>query len=291
MRRAALLVLLGLGVLGAPAAAQHAADHASTAATPVSIGFDRVIPAHVDIVTGETVMWTNDSVRVHTTTADDGSYDSGRLSTSDTFSHTFTATGEVPYHCSLHPVIQGVVDVHDLVLDAPPTAASPGRPFVLSGRAGTALAPQAPVSLEADSGAGFVPVASTVIGADGTFSATFTPTATASYRAVAGAASSPPVDLLVLDRRITLSTQRVRGRVILRTNVNPVSRGGHVVLQLFLPERFGWWPVERARLDRSSSARFVVRTRRRLQARVVLTLPDGATRLAISRTVHVGRPG
>jgi plastocyanin len=290
MRRAALLVVLGLSLAGAPAAAQHAAGHAGAAETPVSIGFDRVTPAHLDVVTGDTVMWTNDSVRVHTVTADDESYDSGRLSTSDTFSHTFTATGEVPYHCVLHPVIQGVVAVHDLLLEAPPTAASAGRAFVLSGRASSAVAPQTPVSLQADSGAGFVPVAAAVIGADGTFSATFTPTATATYRAVAGAVTSTSVDLLVLDRHVALSTQRAKGRVVLRTTVGPASRGGHVVLQLFLPERFGWWPVQKARLDGASSARFSVRTRRRLQARVVLTLPDDATRLAISRTVHVGRP-
>jgi plastocyanin len=289
MRRATLLVLLGLGLLGAPAAAQHAAGHAGAAAAEVSIGFDRVTPLRVDVVTGETVMWTNDSVRVHTATADDASYDSGRLSTTDTFSHTFTAAGEVPYHCSLHPVIRGVVAVHDLLLNAPPTAASTGRSFVLSGRAGSAVAPQTPVSLQADAGAGFAPVATTVVGPDGTFSATFTPTATATYRAVAGAVTSPSIDLLVLDRRIGLTTQRARGRTVLRANVAPASRGGHVVLQLFLPERFGWWPVQRARLDGSSSARFSVRTRRRLQARVVLTLPDGATRLAVSRTVHVGR--
>ena len=74
----------------------------------------------------------------------------------------------------------------------------------------------------------------------------------------------------------------------MRANVTPASRGGHVVLQLFLPERFGWWPVQRDRLDAGSGAQFTVRTKRRLQARVVLTLPDGATRLAVSRTVRVG---
>jgi hypothetical protein len=59
-----------------------------------------------------------------------------------------------------------------------------------------------------------------------------------------------------------------------------------VVLQLHLPERFGWWPVRRARLDGSSRARFVVRTRRRVRARVVLTRPDGATPLALSRILR-----
>jgi hypothetical protein len=126
------------------------------------------------------------------------------------------------------------------------------------------------------------------VGRDATFSVRFVPAATATYRAVAGAATSPPVQLIVLDRRVALSARRANGRVVLRARVTPASPGDHVALQLFLPERFGWWPVHAARLDRASSARFPVRTRRRLQARVVLTLPDGATRLAVSRTVHVG---
>jgi plastocyanin len=294
MRRAALLVVAALALAlagGVPARAQHAAAGHATE-VPVSIGFDRVTPVNVDVVTGDAVMWTNDSVRVHTITADDETFDSGRLGSASTFAHTFAAAGEVAYHCSLHPFIQGTVAVHDLLLAAPSTAASPGRPFALSGRASSALPASTPVSLEADSGAGFAPVAAAVLGADGTFSASFVPRATATYRAVAGALTSPPVQLLVLDRKITLTAGRAgrTGRV-LRTTVAPASRGGHVVLQLFIPERFGWWPVRQERLDGASSARFTVHTRRRLRARVVLTLPDGATRLAVSRTVHVGPPG
>jgi plastocyanin len=291
MRRAALLVVLGLSLAGAPAAAQHAAGHAGAAETPVSIGFDRVTPARLDVVTGDTVMWTNDSARIHTVTADDASFDSGRIAVAFKFAHSFDTPGVVPYHCSLHTFIRGTVSVHDLLLEAPPAAASPKRAFVLRGRASPAVPPSTPVSLEADSGAGFAPVASTAIAEDGSFAASFVPTATATYRAVAGTLTSPPVELLVLDRRITLTTtRRAGGRVVVRTTVAPASRGGHVVLQLFLPERFGWWPVQRERLDRASSARFAVRTKRRLQARVVLTLPDGATRLAISRTVRLGPP-
>ncbi len=157
--------------------------------------------------------------------------------------------------------------MHDLLLEAPPAAASPGRRFALSGRASSALAAGTPVSLEADSGTGFTPVATAALEEDGTFVASFVPTASATYRAVAGAATSPPVELVVLDRRITLRAQH-RGRTsVLRATVSPAARGGHVVLQLFLPERFGWWPVRKARLDARSSARFEVRTRRQVQAR------------------------
>jgi plastocyanin len=292
MRRAALVAVLGLALAmaGRPAAAQHGADHGAAGAGAVHIGFAALSPARIDVVAGETATWTNDSARVHTVTADDDSFDSGRITSSQTFSHRFTAAGEAPYHCVLHPFIQGAVGVHDLLLEQPPAAASPKRPFGLQGRASSALAAGAPVSLEADRGAGFAAVAATTVRTDGTFAATFVPTTTATYRAVAGALTSPPLELLVLDRRIVLTARRASGGVVLRASVTPASHGAHVALQLFLPERFGWWPVRRGRLDHASSARFSVRTHRRLQARVVLTLPDGATRLAVSRTVHVGPP-
>lgn len=287
MRRAALLVLAALALAGAPAAAQHAGDHAASAHA-VSIGFDRVAPARIDIVTGEAVTWTNDSVRTHTATADDGRFDSGRILSAERYTNSFDAPGDVPYHCSLHPSIQGVVGVHDLLLEPPAAAASPRRSFVLRGRAGGALAAGTPVSVEADTGAGFAPVAATTLGSDATFAVSFVPAATATYRAVAGAATSPAVELLVLDRAITLRARRAGRATLLRTDVAPNARGGHVALQLYLPERFGWWPVRRARLDARSRASFTVRTRRHLRARVVLTLPDGATRLAVSRSVRVG---
>jgi plastocyanin len=302
MRRcAAALALVLAAAIAAPAASQEhgMGDHGSgggagagAMATAVTnsarIGFAAVLPPRLDIVTGETVTWTNESARVHTVTADDDSFDSGRLSASQTFTHRFTTAGEAPYHCTLHPLIQGLVAVHELLLDTPQQAGAPRRPFPLSGRA--ALAAGTDVSIEADGGAGFAPVASAKVGDDGRFAARVVATATASYRAVAGGVASPPVRLLVLDRRIALTVHRAGGHVQLRAQVTPASRGGLVVLQLFLPEHFGWWPVQHAILAGDSTARFTLHPMRRLRARVRYTLADGATALATSRTVHVGPP-
>lgn len=259
------------------------------AATPlparVTIGYDAVAPRTLDIVTGESVKWTNDSVRVHTVTADDSSFDSGLISTSDTFTHRFVTAGVVPYHCVLHPAIQGVVVVHDILLDPPGQAATPNHPFPISGRA--ALPAGTPVSIEADSGAGFAPVASASVGDGGAFAASVDPATTTSYRAVAGAVTSDPVRLLVLDRRITLSLRRTDRRIHLSASVTPASRGGRIVLQLYLRERFGWWPVRIAKLGSKSGASFTLDTRRSLRARVRYTLPDGATPLATSATIRL----
>ena len=70
--------------------------------------------------------------------------------------------------------------------------------------------------------------------------------------------------------------------VTITATVAPAAPGASVVLQLRPPERFGWWPVARARLDGRSRARFARRPRRTVPARVVLTAPDGATPLARS---------
>ena len=77
-----------------------------------------------------------------------------------------------------------------------------------------------------------------------------------------------------------------RGRTIL-AKVTPGTAGATVVLQLKLKERFGWWPVAQAKLDAQSHVRFTLRRRRGAIARVVMTLPDGATQLAVSRAIRI----
>ncbi len=300
MRRAVLPIsLISAVVLTAPAVSQQhgAGGHAPAggpgpatvpaATNTARIGFADVRPARLDLVTGEPVTWTNDSARVHTVTADDGGYDSGRMASGAAFTHRFAAAGETAYHCTLHPLIQGAVFVHDILLEPPALAASPGRPFPLAGR--TAAPAGTPVSIEADDGHGFAPVASAEVGADGRYGARIAPTTSAMLRAVVAGATSPDVRLSVLDRHISLNVHRMRGRVHLRAKVTPASRGGRIVLQLFLPERFGWWPVRSVRPDQRSQAGFAMSSRRRLRARVRYTLADGVTTLATSRIVRIGQ--
>lgn len=282
-------------VLAAAAALPVAAttaepDHMGRAGGPgVSIGFAAYVPATLEVLVGEPVTWADDSVRAHTVTADDGSFDSGRLIGGDHFTRTFAAEGEVPYHCEIHAGMAGTVGVHALLLDVPRQAAAPGRPFPLSGSA--ALPPGTAVSIQADTGGGFTPVGQTTVREDGSYAVAVTPATSGRYRAVAGSAASPDVGLTVLDHHITLTVRRVRGgRLVLSTAVAPAAPGGTVVLQLFLPEHFGWWPVRRLRLGRDSSARIVLRLHRRVAARALLTLPDGATPLALTPVRRLG-PG
>lgn len=291
----ALTLLLAVAV-APPAASQHAVEHGADAgqasggaAHAATIGFGSVRPRRLDIVTGESVRWTNESALVHTVTADDESFDSGRLSSTQTYSRRFTVAAETPYHCRLHPLIQGVVATHDLLLLTPGQAAAPKRPFALAGR--SALEAGTPVSIEADGGTGFARIAAAIVDDDGGFAARITPETSVSLRAVAGGVVSPIVNLLVIERRVSLTVRRTQhGRVRLHVKVTPASRGGRVVLQTFLPERFGWWPVRQSKLDRVSSATFTVDPTRRRRTRVRYTLADGATALATSRTVWIGPP-
>jgi plastocyanin len=269
----ALLVLLI-----APAAAR--AEEIDT-----GIAFAAFQPADIQVLAGDTVTWINDSVRTHTVNADDGSWSSAELAAADRYSHTFDTVGTVPYYCRLHSFMRGQVDVARLLIDPPSAPAASGRAYPLHGR--TALAAQTRLTVEADTGGGYKAVGSTEVAADGSFSATITPSDSGSYRVVAGADASPPVTLTVLNRSIRAWAVRRKQRISVGTEVLPSSRGATVVLQMHLRERFGWWPVRRRTLDRFSFRRFVVTHRKAVALRVVLTLPDGATPLAISPVLRV----
>ena len=292
MRRLALALGATLAALVAPAGSPAMDDHmhdsmaGDAPAAGISILVGSYTPAHVDVLAGDTVRWTNDSVRTHNVSAEDDAWSSGRLLGNESFGHRFDTRASVPYYCTLHPFMRGEVDVHRVLLRPPAEPGAPGRPYVLHGRA--ALPAGTAVTIEADSGSGFQPAGAATVEADGSFMSDVVPRTTASYRAVAAEETSPGVQLLVLDRKLAVSSGG-RGRAVkVSARVAPGSHGAPVVLQLRLPQHFGWWPVARAKLDHASMARFSLRLGHRYPARVVLTLRDGATPLAVSRTLHVG---
>jgi plastocyanin len=276
VRRLALAPLVV--ALAAPAAAR--ADE-----TDIGIGFNAFGTPQVSVLTGDTVKWTNLSVRAHTVNADDGGWASPEFVYTQSYSRTFTAPGVVPYYCRLHTYMRGEVDVSNVLLDTPSAPGADGQPYTLRGR--TVDTSGAPVTIEADHGGGFQAVGSATVGADGTFAASVTPNGTADYRAVSGADASPPVTLTVLDRTVRASAARHGGRVTVAADVAPATPGGTIVLQVRSRFHFGWWPVHTRRLDKASHVRFTLRTRKAVRMRVVLTLPDGATPLAVSPVLHV----
>ena len=286
MRRALIAAVAALALAPATAAAQghHGAPPQGAA---ISIGYADFSPARVDVLAGDPIHWANASVRRHDVAAVDASFNSGILGAGMAFSRTFATASDVAYFCTIHPFMRGVVGVHELLMDAPGEPAATGRPFAVRGR--SALAPGTPVAIEADEGGGFARVATASVQDDGSFSADLRPHAPAQLRAVSGAAASPPVQLLVLDRAVAATARTRRGKARVQVHVTPPGHGGTVVLQLRLRDRFGWWPVRHAELDHHGHASFVVPARHRVRARVVLTLADGATPLAFSPELRLGR--
>ncbi|MEA2304244.1 MAG: hypothetical protein QOH43_1524 [Solirubrobacteraceae bacterium] len=299
-RRAAVAALVTGAAIVAPASARamdpgHAMTSpgvptggmgaAAATATKVGIGFDAYVPSHLDVVTGDTVTWSNDSVRAHSVTAEDGGFDSGRIPGGTMFSRTYDQPGTQAFYCTLHPGMRGDVAVQDVLLDTPSQPAGPGRAFPLHGR--TALAAGTALRITADEGSGPVPAGQAVVAADGSFTTSVVPRTTATYQASAGATVSPPVQLVVLDHKVAARVaHRRRHAVRVVADVTPAAPGSTVVLQLRLRDRFGWWPVQRHRLDARSHTSFRVSLSRAVPIRVLLTLPDGATVLGSSGTLR-----
>jgi plastocyanin len=269
-----LRVLLGAGLLALLVVVPARAN-----SNTVSIVDTAFTPSHLAVLAGDTVGWRNGSfLNKHTVTG--SGFDSGPIVPGGGFFRDFTAPGAYPYVCTIHPVMSGEVDVYRLLLTGPSHEVARRAATTLSGRVAAGVGA---VAIEEDTGAGFHPVA-TANAKDGSFSATVHPPASASYRAVSGPDASAPVQVQVSDRNaVTVSASARR----LHVRVEPFNRGANVSLQLKLRERFGWWTVARARLDKRSSADFRIRRPNAVWARVVLTQGDGWTPLAASAPVRI----
>jgi plastocyanin len=68
-------------------------------------------PAETDIAAGDTVTFVNGDDTIHSVVADDGSFHSDGLDTSDKAAFTFPKAGTIGYHCGLHPFMTGKIVV------------------------------------------------------------------------------------------------------------------------------------------------------------------------------------
>ena len=116
MKRLLLLVVLlviALLVFVSAAGAQDSGVEAVPVqdARSVGIGDNFFDPPDGTVEPGSTITWTNNGARPHTVTADDGSFDSGRLNPGDSYTVAFDGQGTVTYHCTIHPEMSGSVSV------------------------------------------------------------------------------------------------------------------------------------------------------------------------------------
>lgn len=79
----------------------------------VSIQSSAFYPASQVISKGTIVKWTNNDGMDHTVTSNSAVFDSGNISSTQTYSYTFNTPGSYPYHCTIHGVsMSGTITVN-----------------------------------------------------------------------------------------------------------------------------------------------------------------------------------
>ena len=66
---------------------------------------------------GPAFCWHNGGSQGHTVTSDDGFFDSNTIAAGGSYSSSVAGSGAYPYHCTIHPIMQGTVRVRPLASD------------------------------------------------------------------------------------------------------------------------------------------------------------------------------
>ncbi|MCW2792606.1 MAG: blue (type 1) copper domain protein [Nocardioides sp.] len=83
---------------------------AATDAT-VTVANMTFTPGTVTVTLGGTVTWDFADATAHTTTSNQGFWNSGPKSSGQSFARAFSSSGSYGYHCSIHPSMHGTVRV------------------------------------------------------------------------------------------------------------------------------------------------------------------------------------
>jgi plastocyanin len=119
-KRIMLLVGLVAGALLLAACSGSSSDETTTTAGVPAGGDGEVSienfafgPNDITVSVGDTITWTNDEASIsHTTTSDDGVWNSDLLGPGDTFEQTFADAGTFTYFCSIHPSMTASITVN-----------------------------------------------------------------------------------------------------------------------------------------------------------------------------------
>jgi plastocyanin len=68
-------------------------------------------PKELHVARGDTVVWENADILLHTTTADSAAWSSGELAPRARFRFVASDTGRFAYHCASHPTMRGLLVV------------------------------------------------------------------------------------------------------------------------------------------------------------------------------------
>jgi plastocyanin len=114
MRRLALLVPLIALLAAAGCGSDSGGGKAETLAPGKAISMKalRFHPDHVQVPVGQKITWRNDEGSGHDVKADSGAdFESKTFGKDGTFTWTPTKAGTVKYECTLHPGMEGTIDV------------------------------------------------------------------------------------------------------------------------------------------------------------------------------------
>lgn len=102
----------------------------AVAVNSVSMGDNFFAPQSISVQMGSAVEWKNTGNLPHTVTANTGSFDSGLVMKTKSFSQLFEAAGTFAYACAVHPEMVGTVVVETAAQPTPaPTAAPAANPI------------------------------------------------------------------------------------------------------------------------------------------------------------------
>jgi len=119
LRRSAA-ALAGLGAIAAAGLTVSCFSERTTAVSSVCEVSPCVVdirefafrPGELRVRAGMTVRWVNGEQQVgHTSTSDNGLWDSPILAPGQSFSRVFATTGRFPYHCDPHPTMTAAIVV------------------------------------------------------------------------------------------------------------------------------------------------------------------------------------
>ena len=110
------LILAILGIMGIVAVSGCTNSGSTTNNTTVSSNSVAIQnfafnPATLTVKAGTKVTWINQDSTTHQVVSDTGVFNSGDLSSGQSFSFTFDKAGNYPYHCAVHPSMAGTIVV------------------------------------------------------------------------------------------------------------------------------------------------------------------------------------
>jgi plastocyanin len=290
MKRLWSATLVALALLTIPSALSATTKNVDITAA----GFT---PKTVTIEFGDTVTWTNKDAGTHQVLADQLAFPTSPvLAQNQTYSYTFTKSGNFGYRDALHTNRRGTVVVRAGVsLKAAPAVVRYGGTSTLSG-AVSSLAAGETVNIDSKQcgATAFTRLSSVKSTANGAWSAPVKPVMNTVFRA-----NWKNTNSLELTQSVAplLTLKRVRARRFTATATAALAlTGKRLVVQRYVKSKRTWRAVKQVTLNKSkpatpptvgSSVAFGLRVRRGTKLRVLLTAAQAATCYAAARSAAI----